>query len=87
VFRSQLRTQLEEMSKSINEAQSALLVLEEQNDAREIDISRMELANNKLLKQLKNSEEALEENKRLLQDQARQHKIIIDEVSLNIMLK
>jgi len=75
------------MSKSINEAQSALLVLEEQNDAREIDISRMELANNKLLKQLKSSEEALEENKRLLQDQARQHKIIIDEVSLNIMLK
>lgn len=76
-----MRTQLDEMSKSINEAQGALLVLEEQNDAREIDISRMELANNKLLEELKSRDEALEESKRLLQDQAVQHKIILDEVS------
>jgi len=74
------------MTKSINEAQSALLVLEEQNDAREIDISRMQLENNKILDQLESSEKALEENKRLLQNQAKQHKIIIDEVSLHIML-
>lgn len=74
--------QLEKMSKSISETQSALLVLEEQNDAKEIDISRLELVNNKLLVQLENSEEALEESKRLLQKQAKQHKIIIDEVSL-----
>lgn len=74
--------QLEKMSKSISETQSALLVLEEQNDAKEIDISRLELVNNKLLVQLANSEEALEESKRLLQKQAKQHKIIIDEVSL-----
>lgn len=79
--------QLEEMTKSISEAQSALLVLEEQNDAREIDISRMQLENNKLFDQLESSEKALEENKRLLQDQAKQHKIIIDEVSSHIMLK
>lgn len=74
--------QLEKMSKSISETQSALLVLEEQNDAKEIDISRLELVNNKLLVQLENSEETLEESKRLLQKQAKQHKIIIDEVSL-----
>ena len=74
------------MTKSINEAQSALLVLEEQNDAREIDISRMQLENNKILDQLESSEKALEENKRLLQNQAKQHKIITDEVSLHIML-
>lgn len=74
--------QLEKMSKSISETQSALLVLEEQNDAKEIDISRLELVNNKLLVQLENSEEALEESKRLFQKQAKQHKIIIDEVSL-----
>lgn len=74
--------QLEKMSKSISETQSALLVLEEQNDAKEIDISRLELVNNKLLVQLENSEEALEESKRLLQKQAKQHKMIIDEVSL-----
>jgi len=86
VFPSQLRIQLEEMTKSINEAQSALLVLEEQNDAREIDISRMQLENNKILDQLESSEKALEENKRLLQNQAKQHKIITDEVSLHIML-
>lgn len=74
--------QLEKMSKSISETQSALLVLEEQNDAKEISISRLELVNNKLLVQLENSEEALEESKLLLQEQAKQHKIIINEVSL-----
>ena len=74
------------MTKSISEAQSALLVLEEQNDAREIDISRMQLENNKILDQLESSEKALEENKRLLQNQAKQHKIITNEVSLHIML-
>lgn len=82
-----MRTQLDEMSKSISEAQGVLLALEEQNDAREIDISRMELANNKLLEELKNRDEELEESKRLLQDQAKQHKIILDEVSSNIILK
>lgn len=78
-----MRTQLDEMSKSINEAQGAILILEEQNDAREIDMSRMELANNKLLEELKSRDKALEENKRLLQDQAMQHKIILEEVSSN----
>lgn len=87
MFRLQLRTQLDEMSKNISEAQGALLVLEEQNDAREIDISRMELANNKLLDELKSRDEELEESKRLLQDQAMQHKIILDEVSSNIIFK
>lgn len=82
-----MRTQLDEMSKSINQAQDALLLMEEQNDAREIDISRMELANNKLLEELKNRDEAVEKNKQLLQDQATQHKIILDEVSSYIILK
>lgn len=82
-----MRTQLEEMSISINEAQNALLLLEEQNDAREIDLSRMELANSKLLKELNSRDEALEESNLLLQDQAMEHKIIIDKVSSNIMLK
>lgn len=71
------------MSKSISQAQGALLVLEEQNDAREIDISRMELANNELLEDLKIRDQALEESKRLLQDQEIKHKIILEEVSLN----
>lgn len=73
------------MSKSIDVAQSALLVLEEQNDASKIDITRMELANYKLSEQLKNRDEALEESKRLLQAQATQHEIIVDEVSSNII--
>lgn len=72
------------MSKSIDVAQSALLALEEQNDARKIDISLMELANGKLLEQLKKRDEALEESKRLLQAQATQHEIIVDKVSPNI---
>lgn len=72
------------MSKSIDVAQSALLTLEEQNDARKIDISLMELANGKLLEQLKKRDEALEESKRLLQAQATQHEIIVDKVSPNI---
>lgn len=82
-----MRSQLDEMSKSISEAQGALLVLEEQNDAREIDISRMELANNKLLEELNSRDEELEETKQLLQDQTTQHKIILDEVSSSIILK
>ncbi|XP_018362997.1 PREDICTED: hyaluronan mediated motility receptor-like isoform X2 [Trachymyrmex cornetzi] len=84
ILNNELRIQLEEMTKSIAEAQSALLLLEEQNDAREIDISRMQLENNKILNQLKSSEKALEENKRLLQDQAKQHKIITDEANSRI---
>ncbi|KYM91177.1 Laminin subunit alpha-2 [Atta colombica] len=84
ILNNELRIQLEEMTKSINEAQSALLVLEEQNDAREIDISRMQLENNKILDQLESSEKALEENKRLLQNQAKQHKIITDEANSRI---
>ncbi|KYN07338.1 Laminin-like protein epi-1, partial [Cyphomyrmex costatus] len=79
ILNNELRIQLEEMTKSIGEAQSALLVLEEQNDAREIDISRMQLENNKLLDQLESSEKKLEENRRLLQDQVKQHKIMTDE--------
>lgn len=75
------------MSKSISEAQGALLILEEQNDARETDIARMELQHNKLLKELDSRDKALEESKRLLEDQAMQHKIILDEVSLNTMVK
>lgn len=72
------------MSKSIDVAQSALLALEEQNDARKIDISLMELANGKLLEQLKKRDEALEESKRLLQAEATQHEIVVDKVSSNI---
>ncbi|XP_012063941.1 PREDICTED: hyaluronan mediated motility receptor-like [Atta cephalotes] len=84
ILNNELRIQLEEMTKSISEAQSALLVLEEQNDAREIDISRMQLENNKILDQLESSEKALEENKRLLQNQAKQHKIITNEANSRI---
>lgn len=75
------------MSKSINEAQGALLILEEQNDSRETDIARMELEHNKLLKELDSRDKALEESKRLLEDQGMQHKIILEEVSLNIMVE
>ncbi|XP_025988311.1 hyaluronan mediated motility receptor isoform X1 [Solenopsis invicta] len=84
ILNNQLRTQLEEMSMSINEAQNALLVLEEQNDAREIDISRMELENNKLLQKLNCHEEALKESKQLLEDQAMEHKIIVDKANSRI---
>ncbi|XP_077272103.1 uncharacterized protein LOC143902808 [Temnothorax americanus] len=84
ILNNELKTQLDEMSKSISEAQGAILILEEQNDAREIDISRMELANNKLLEELKSRDKALEESKRLLQDQAMQHKIILDETTCRI---
>ncbi|XP_012522875.1 hyaluronan mediated motility receptor isoform X2 [Monomorium pharaonis] len=84
ILNNELRTQLEEMSESINDAQNALLLLEEQNDAREIDLSRMELENNKLLKELNSRDEALGESKRLLQDQAMEHQIIIDKANSRI---
>ncbi|KAL0104068.1 hypothetical protein PUN28_017039 [Cardiocondyla obscurior] len=84
VLNNELKLQLDEMSKSISETQGALLILEEQNDAREIDISRMELANNKLLEELRSRNKALEENKRLLQDQAMQHKVLLDDANSQI---
>ncbi|XP_011877408.1 PREDICTED: hyaluronan mediated motility receptor-like isoform X1 [Vollenhovia emeryi] len=84
ILNDELRLQLDEMSKNINEAQGALLVLEEQNDARQIDISRMELINNKLIEELKSRDKALDESKLLLQDQAMQHKIILDKANSQI---
>lgn len=75
------------MSASLNNAQDLLLKLEERNDVQAVDISRMELTNNKLLEQLKDKEKALKESNQLLQVQARQHKTAIDEASLDIILK
>jgi len=75
------------MSASLNDAQNLLLKLEERNDVQAVDISRMELTNSKLLEQLRNQEKALKESNQLLQVQATQHKIAIDEVNSDIILK
>lgn len=74
------------MSESVNEAQNALLKMEELNDAREVSIAKMELLNDQLLMKLESRDKELEESKQLLQDQAMQHKIILEEVSSNMML-
>ncbi|XP_012229058.1 putative leucine-rich repeat-containing protein DDB_G0290503 isoform X2 [Linepithema humile] len=78
---NKLKKQLDEMSASLNDAQDLLLKLEERNDVQAIDISRMELTNNKLLEQLRNQEKALKESNQLLQVQATQHKTAIDEAN------
>jgi cell division protein FtsX len=78
-----LKKQLDEMGKSLSEAQNLLLKLEERNDVQAIDISRIELANSKLQEQLKSRENALEENNQLLQAQTVQHKVAIDDVNFN----
>lgn len=69
------------MIKNLHDVQHQLLKLEEQTDAQELDMSRLELANTKLLGQLKSREEELKKNNQLLKDQAAQHKTITDMVS------
>lgn len=73
------------MNKKLHAAQNLLLHFEELTDAQNLDISRLELANSKLLEQLKSREEELEKNKQLLEDQAAQHKTITDIVSSIIL--
>ncbi|KAH0956184.1 hypothetical protein HN011_002950 [Eciton burchellii] len=80
----ELKKQLDEMGKSLSEAQNLLLKLEERNDVQAIDISRIELANSKLQEQLKSRENALEENNQLLQAQTVQHKVAIDDANSRI---
>ncbi|XP_011341570.2 hyaluronan mediated motility receptor isoform X1 [Ooceraea biroi] len=80
----ELKKQLDEMAKSLGEAQNLLLKLEERNDVQAVDISRMELANSKLQEQLKSREKALEESNRLVETLATQHKAAIDEANSRI---
>lgn len=75
-----MKRQLHEMANNLDEAQSLLLKLEERSDAQAVSISRMELANSKLVEQLKSREKVLEESNQLLQDEAKQYKKTIDEV-------
>lgn len=75
------------MNKKLHAAQDLLLYFEELTDAQNLDISRLELENSKLLEQFKSREEELEKNKQLLEDQAAQHKTITDIVSSNILSK
>lgn len=75
------------MSKKLHDVQNLLLNFEEQTDAQKLGISRLELANSKLLEQLKSQEKELEKNKQLFEDQAVQHKTITDMVSSNILSK
>lgn len=70
------------MSKKLYDVQNLLLNFEEKIDAQELDISRLELANSKLLEQLKNKEKELEKSNQLLKDQVTQHKTIVDMVSI-----
>lgn len=81
-FLSQLKNQLNEMAKKLNEAQKLLLKSEEQIDSQAVEIGKMELESRKLLEQLQKHKE-LEEANRLLQNQAILQKTAIDEVNLN----
>lgn len=78
----QLKKQLNEMSKKFYDVQNLLLNFEEKIDAQELDISRLELANSKLLEQLKSKEKESEKSNQLLKDQVTQHKTIVDMVSI-----
>jgi len=56
------------MSKKFDDVQNLLLGFEEKIDAQELDISRLELANSKLLEQLKSKEKELEISNKLFKD-------------------
>ncbi|XP_076636530.1 uncharacterized protein LOC143349289 [Colletes latitarsis] len=79
-----LQNQLHEMSKQLNDARDMLRRLEEKYDARELEVSRVHLVNNKLNGQLKTSKAALEETKKLLELQSAEHKIDLDEANAKI---
>ena len=68
------------MANHLAEAQSMLLKLEERNDAQELEISRVDMLNNKFNEQLKERETAIEDLNKLLEHQSEIHKVTLNEV-------
>ncbi|XP_060821531.1 myosin-9-like isoform X3 [Bombus pascuorum] len=80
----EMKNQLQEMANHLAEAQSMLLKLEERNDAQELEISRVDMLNNKFNEQLKERETAIEDLNKLLEHQSEIHKVTLNEASLKI---
>ncbi|XP_043579605.1 hyaluronan mediated motility receptor-like isoform X4 [Bombus pyrosoma] len=80
----EMKNQLQEMANHLAEAQSMLLKLEERNDAQELEISRVDVLNNKFNEQLKERETAIEDLNKLLEHQSEIHKVTLNEASLKI---
>ncbi|XP_076182393.1 uncharacterized protein LOC143154297 [Ptiloglossa arizonensis] len=81
---AEMQKQLHGMANNLSEAQDMLLTLEERYDAQELEISQIELLNNKLKEQLKASKAALEDTNKLLEAQSAKHKIALDETIAKI---
>ncbi|XP_017797874.1 PREDICTED: putative leucine-rich repeat-containing protein DDB_G0290503 [Habropoda laboriosa] len=81
---AEMKNQLHEMANHLAEAQNMLLKLEERNDIQELEISRIELLNDKLNVQLKEYEATVEDNKKLLEEQSKTHKIVLNEANSKI---
>ncbi|XP_068972661.1 putative leucine-rich repeat-containing protein DDB_G0290503 isoform X3 [Bombus flavifrons] len=80
----EMKNQLQEMANHLAEAQSMLLKLEERNDAQELEISRVDMLNNKFNEQLKERETAIEDLNKLLEHQSEIQKVTLNEASLKI---
>ncbi|XP_015596114.1 hyaluronan mediated motility receptor [Cephus cinctus] len=68
---NELRQQLDEMAGKMSEAREALLKLEEQHDVREIEISKLQLAKQRLEQQLDNAHGVTENLGQLEEERAR----------------
>lgn len=80
----EMRKQLHEMANHLSEAQSMLLKLEERNDAQELEISQIELLNDKLNEQLKLRETAIDDVNKLLENQSKEHEATLKEANSKI---
>ncbi|XP_076750292.1 uncharacterized protein LOC143423101 [Xylocopa sonorina] len=80
----EMKNQLHEMANHLAEAQGMLLKLEERNDAQELEISRIELLNNKLNDQLKIREAALDDANKLLEDKTIEHEAALNTANAEV---
>ena len=78
------------MSNRLSEATEMLLKMEEFNDEQSIEVSKLQLQNTKLLQQLEDKNNIIEEHKVSFEIQMNQHKTEINEVCIispNFLIK
>ncbi|XP_016839902.1 myosin-15-like isoform X1 [Nasonia vitripennis] len=78
---AELQGTLSQMADRLSEATDMLLKLEEINDEQSIEMSKLQLQNTKLMQQLDNKDQTLEEHKMCYELQSEQYKLEINEMN------
>ncbi|XP_023316245.1 myosin-9-like [Trichogramma pretiosum] len=81
---AELRESLREMSDRLKEATDMLLKMEQLSDEQSIQVSRLQLENEKLCQQLDEKNLAIKDNKLAFQQQVEQHKIEIEQLNAKL---